>query len=109
MSIFILISTFAIWSSVFSLGKMALEVSPPLFLTASRMLLAGFLILGYLACRNRSAFKISGRQLISVSILAIFSIYLTNAFEFWGLKHMTAAKTCFFYSFTPFFSALLSY
>jgi len=109
MSILILISTFAIWSSVFSLGKMALEVSPPLFLTAVRMLVAGALILGYLAWRKRSAFKITGKQLLSLGVLAIFSIYLTNAFEFWGLKQMTAAKTCFFYSFTPFFSALLSY
>src|SRR5690606_5047230 len=102
MSFLILISTFAIWSSVFSLGKMALEVSPPLFLTATRMLLAGLLILAYLAWRNRSAFKITRRQLASLGVLAVFSIYLTNAFEFWGLKHMTAAKTCFFYSFTPF-------
>ena len=88
---------------------MALEVSPPLFLTASRMLVAACLILGYLALKNRNAFKISGKQLASVGVLAVFSIYLTNAFEFWGLKHMTAAKTCFFYSFTPFFSAFLSY
>lgn len=88
---------------------MALEVAPPLFLTATRMLLAGVLILGYLAWRNRAAFKITAKQLASLGVLAIFSIYLTNAFEFWGLKHMTAAKTCFFYSFTPFFSALLSY
>ena len=109
MSLLLLLSTFAIWSSVFSLGKMALEVSPPLFLTATRMLLAGALILGYIAWSNRSVLKITGKQLLSLSVLAIFSIYLTNAFEFWGLKHMTAAKTCFFYSFTPFFSALLSY
>ena len=87
---------------------MALEVSPPLFLTASRMLVAACLILGYLALKNRNAFKISGKQLASVGVLAVFSIYLTNAFEFWGLKHMTAAKTCFFYSFTLFFSAFLS-
>ena len=109
MSLLLLIFTFAIWSSVFSLGKMALEVSPPLFLTAARMLLAGVLILGYIAWSNRSLLKITGKQFISLCVLAIFSIYLTNAFEFWGLKHMTAAKTCFFYSFTPFFSALLSY
>lgn len=109
MSLLLLLSTFAIWSSVFSLGKMALEVSPPLFLTATRMLLAGVLILGYIAWSNRSLLKVTGKQLLSLGVLAVFSIYLTNAFEFWGLKHMTAAKTCFFYSFTPFFSALLSY
>jgi drug/metabolite transporter (DMT)-like permease len=73
------------------------------------MILAGILILGYLAWRNRASFKITWKQLFSLSLLALFSIYLTNAFEFWGLQHMTAAKTCFFYSLGPFFSALFSY
>lgn len=94
---------------MFSLGKMALVHSPPLFLTASRMLLAGVLLLGFMALKNRLAFKITPKQLLSFSILALFSIYLTNAFEFWSLQHLTAAKTCFIYSLSPFFAALFSY
>jgi drug/metabolite transporter (DMT)-like permease len=109
MSLLTLILLFAVWSSSFSIGKIALDISSPLFLTACRMLLAGCLILGYLAWKNRSAFKITSKQLFSITILALFSIYLTNVFEFWGLNQMSAAKTCFFYSLSPFFSALFSY
>lgn len=100
---------YAAWASVFSLGKWTLDHCPPLFLTASRMILAGIILLAFLAFRNRAALKINGKQLLSVTLLAIFNIYLTNALEFWGLQQMTAAKTCFFYSLSPFFSALLSY
>lgn len=100
---------YAAWSSVFSLGKMALEVSPPIFLTAFRMLLAAALLLGYLVIRNRSSFKFSRKQWALLGLLSVFSIYLTNAFEFWGLQHLTAAKTCFIYSLSPFFAALFSY
>lgn len=100
---------YATWSTVFSLGKWTLESCPPLFLTASRMLLAGILLTGFLALTKRSAFKLTKRQLISLALLGLFSIYLTNAFEFWSLQHMTAAKTCFFYSLCPFFSAFFSY
>lgn len=100
---------YAGWSSIFSLGKIALEHSPPLFLTGSRMLFAGLLLLGFMAFKNRHAFKFSMKQFISICLLAIFSIYLTNAFEFWSLQHLTAAKTCFIYSLSPFFSALFSY
>lgn len=105
----ILILMYAVWSSVFTLGKWTLEHTPPLFLTASRMLLAGIILLGFLALTRRAALKISLRQAFSLALLAIFSVYLANAFEFWGLKQMTAAKTCFFYSLGPFFSALFSY
>ncbi len=109
MSILIVILMYAGWSTMFSLGKMALVHSPPLFLTASRMLLAGVLLLGFLAIKNRSTFKLSFKQVASIGLLALFSIYLTNAFEFWSLQQMTAAKTCFIYSLSPFFAALFSY
>jgi drug/metabolite transporter (DMT)-like permease len=109
MSILIVILMYAGWSSMFSLGKLALMNCPPLFLTASRMLLAGVILLAYMAIKNRSAFKITFKQFLSFCLLALFSIYLTNAFEFWSLQHLTAAKTCFIYSLSPFLSAFFSY
>lgn len=109
MSILIVILMYAGWSSMFSLGKMALEHSSPLFLTAARMLLAGALLCGFLLIKNPKAYKLSLKKLGLIGLLALFSVYLTNALEFWSLKHMTAAKTCFIYSLSPFFSALFSY
>ena len=98
-----------LWSSVFSLGKMALEHSPPVFLTGFRMVLGAVILLGYLLLFKRSKFRFSKKALISFGMLAVFSIYLTNILEFWGLQHLSAAKTCFIYSLSPFFAALLSY
>lgn len=109
MSIFIVIFMYAAWSTVFSFGKIALEVSPPLFLTASRFCIAGALFLTYLLLRNRDAFKISLKQFFLIGALGLSGTYLTNAFEFWSLQHLTAAKTCFIYSLCPFFSAFFSY
>src|SRR3990167_8256924 len=109
MSIITIILMYAVWSSVFSIGKWTLEFSPPLFLTGTRMMIAVVLLLLFLAIRDQSTFKISLKQFLSILLLAVFSIYLSNAFEFWGLKQMSAAKTCFFYSLGPFFSAFFSY
>jgi drug/metabolite transporter (DMT)-like permease len=109
MSIPIVIFMYAVWSSVFSLGKLTLEYCPPLFLTGARMVLAGLLLLGFLAIFKRSSFKLSRVQIFSTVLLAFFSIYLTNALEFWGLQYLSAAKTCFIYSLSPFFAALFSY
>jgi len=109
MYISIVILMFAVWSSIFSLAKITLEHCPPLFLTAARMLLAGILLLGYLAIRNRASFKISSKQFFSLALYALFSMYLANAFEFWSVQHLSAAKTCFLYSLSPFFAAFFSY
>lgn len=109
MSIFVVILMYAGWSSIFSIGKMTLEHCPPLFLTASRMLLAGILLLAFMAFKDRFAFRLSMKQFLFIGLLAIFSVYLTNALEFWSLQYLTAAKTCFIYSLSPFFSALFSY
>lgn len=109
MAILLVIALYAAWSSVFSLAKVALQYSPPIYLTGFRMVLAGVLLLAYLAIKRRSEFQLKLKQLFSLSLLAIFSIYLTNILEFWGLQYLTAGKACFIYSLSPFFAALFSY
>lgn len=109
MSITLVILMYALWSSVFSLGKIALQYSPPLFLTGFRMTLGGILIVLFLAFVKRSSFKLDKKQLLSIVFLSFFSIYLTNILEFWGLQYLSAAKACFIYSLSPFFAALFSF
>ncbi|NNM43931.1 MAG: EamA family transporter [Chlamydiae bacterium] len=109
MQILLAVLMFATWTTMFSFGKIALALSPPLFLTGFRMVLAGVLLLGYLLIRKRSSFKLNRQQVISLVLLGFFSIYLTNSLEFWGLQHLSAAKTCFLYSLSPFFAAFFSY
>ncbi len=100
---------FAVWSTVFPFGKLMLGYSPPLFLTGSRMLLGGILILGYLLLFRAKSLKLSRQEWLSIGLLALFSIYLTNVLEFWGLQYLSAGKTSFIYSLSPFFAAFFSY
>ena len=109
MGIFIVIFMFASWSSVFSLGKYALENSPPVFLTAFRMLVGGFILLVWIYFKDKKCLKISKQEVVPIIFLSIFSIYLTNILEMWGLQHLSAAKACFIYGLSPFFSLILSY
>lgn len=73
------------------------------------MILGAALLLGYIALYKRSHFKMAKKQWFSLFLLGFFSIYLTNILEFWGLQYLSAAKTCFIYSLSPLFTALLSY
>ncbi|NGX61203.1 MAG: S-adenosylmethionine/S-adenosylhomocysteine transporter [Chlamydiae bacterium] len=101
--------TFFVWSTSFTLGKATLEFAPPVFLTGVRMLLAGVILLGFLAVARREDLKIRKAHLFPLILLAVSGVYLTNVFEFWGLQYLTATKTCFIYSLSPFLSALFSY
>lgn len=109
MSILTVVLMYGVWSSMFSLAKIALQYSPPIFLTGFRMLLGGAILIAYLLITKRSAFKLERKQWISIGCLAFFSIYLTNVLEFWALQYLTAAKACFIYSLSPFFAAFFSY
>jgi drug/metabolite transporter (DMT)-like permease len=100
---------YGLFASVFTVGKLGLEVSSPFFLVGSRMGIAGALMLSYLYFFKREQLKLKKEDLLQFFLLGTFNIFLTNVCEFWGLKYLTAAKTCFLYSLSPFVSALLAY
>lgn len=100
---------YALFASVFTVAKGAVEYASPFFIVGSRMSVAGLLMLCYAAWRSPYSLRLTKEALIRVLLLGIFNIYLTNVLELWGLKYLTSFKTCFIYSLSPFLSALFSY
>ncbi len=109
MNLIFVFLNFFIWGSSFSLAKAAMKFSPPLYLTGVRMCIAGIILLAFLLLFRRQDFKVRKTQILPLVLLALSSVYLTNAFEFWGLQYLTAAKACLIYSLSPFLAALFSY
>ena len=106
---YLVLVLYALFASVFTIAKTGLQYTQPLFFVGSRMMLAGAILLGYQFFCHREKFVLKRCHFWQVFRLAAFNIYLTNVFEFWGLKYLTSFKTCFIYSLSPFLSALLSY
>lgn len=100
---------YALFGSIFSVGKIALEASEPFFLTAIRMLIAGGCLIGYLYFTRPSALYLPKKLWPVMGAVAVFNVFITNAFEFWGLQYMHSGKTSLIYSLSPFFAALLAY
>lgn len=98
-----------LYGAVFSIAKLSLVYAPPLFITATRMILAGLILLVYQYCFHRKQFILKKAHLLPIFIVGLTGVYLTNVLEFWGLQFMTAGKACFIYSFSPIATALLSY
>lgn len=106
---YLVILLYALFASVFTISKTGLEYASPFFFVGTRMMMAGLIMLGYQYFFKREGFGFKKEHFWRVFRLALFNIYLTNVFEFWGLKYLTSFKTCFIYSLSPFVSALLSY
>ncbi|MFV0340924.1 MAG: DMT family transporter [Parachlamydiaceae bacterium] len=106
---FLVILVYALFASVFTTAKTALSYSSPFFLVGSRMAAAGLILLGYQYLFHRKEFRLAKADFKIILMMALFTIYLTNVFEFWGLKYLTSFKTCLIYSLSPFLSALISY
>lgn len=100
---------YALFASVFTVSKFALQYTQPFFFVGGRMILAGVILLSYLYVFKRDQFYFKKKNLFQLFCLAAFNIYLANVFEFWGLQYLTSFKTCFIYSLSPFAAALFSY
>jgi drug/metabolite transporter (DMT)-like permease len=106
---FYVILLYALFASVFTISKTGLAYAQPFFLVGTRMLFAGIILLSYQFFTKKLTFSFDRKTWIRIVLLGIFNIYLTNVFEFWGLRYLTSFKTCFIYSLSPFLSALFSY
>jgi len=104
-----IIVMFTCFSTVFIFGKQNLLYSEPFFLTGVRMSLAGILMLAYLFMRGDLKWHKVKDYPLEVFVFAFFGIFLTNGFEFWGLKYLPPARTSFLFCLVPFGTCLISY
>lgn len=105
--IFYAICLFALWSTSFVLNKSMVSLAEPLFLIAFRMSFSGFLILLFWLLKRRS-FSLSKLQMGYAVLISFIGVFGSNLLESLSLIYLSCAKTCFIYSLTPFWTALLS-
>ena len=106
---YLVILLYALFASTFTIAKNALAYSPPLYFVGIRMLMGGLGLLIYVLIKHPKDLWVPRGIWIHLILLGLFNIFLTNALEFWGLQYLSAGKTCFLYSLSPFMSALFSY
>lgn len=105
---------YIICASMFTISKWGLYFSEPFFYVAVRLILSGFLLLGYsLIFSRKNTIKDLVKNIISdwflFSQIILFHIYLTYICDLYALKNITSIESSFLYNLSPFISALLSY
>lgn len=100
---------YALFASVFTVGKNSLNYAEPFFFVGFRMSVAGAILLLFLFFTERKQFFLQKNQWGKILSLAFFNIFITNILEIIALRSLSSFKTCFFYNLSPFISALISY
>lgn len=106
---FLVFLTFALFATIFPLGRASTFYAGPIFFTGTRMVLAGIILLIYQYYFHRDQFYVQKKNIVPLIKTAVFGIFATNVFEFWGLQYLISAKASFIYNLSPFVSALFSY
>lgn len=99
----------AVIASTYTLGKAALEISPPIFLVGVRLLIAGLCFLIYYRITHKKFPRLIKKELWMMLSIIFFGFYSGFILEFWALQYMTSAKTALLYSLSPIVAAFFSY
>ncbi len=106
---FFIVLLYALFAGTFSLGKLILAYTQPIFLVGVRMSIAGMLLLGYHYIIDRRTSRISKYDYWLFVQAIIFANYLPYMLRYWGLAYVPSSKACLLYNFGPFVTFVLSY
>jgi len=105
----LIILLYALFASSFPIGKILLGYTKPIFLTGSRMFIAGLILLAYQYFWPTASFRFKKKHWKLYAQIILFGICFNYILRFWALEYMPASKTSFFYNFSPLISSLYSY
>jgi drug/metabolite transporter (DMT)-like permease len=106
---YLLVILYALLAGTFSLGKVLLSYTQPIFLVGTRMTLAGSILLLYHAFNSTSRVRLQKDHIWFFVQSTLFTIYIPYIFRYWGLVYLSSSKACLLYNFGPFISYTLSY
>lgn len=105
----LIVILWALLAGTFSLGKMILAYTQPIFIVAMRMSIAGFILLAYHTIKNRAFITIEKNHFWLFAQATIFTIYIPYLLRYWGLSYLPSSKACLLYNIGPFLSYFFSY
>ncbi len=101
-----------LYASTFTIGKLLLNYSGPVFITGLRMTLGGLSLLAYSLIVKKEKIKkiaLTKQNLIDIAQIIILGNFISYVFDFVALKYTSSIKVSFLYNLTPFISAIFSY
>jgi drug/metabolite transporter (DMT)-like permease len=105
----LIIIMYALWAASVSTSKAILAYTEPIFLTGSRFLIAGLILLIWQYLYAHEHFTFKRKDIWLYLQIIFFGVYATNILRFWALGSITASKSMFLFNIAPFLSSIYSY
>lgn len=105
----LIVILYALLAGTFSLGKMVLAYSQPIFVVGIRMSISGAILLAYHSIWNHTQLRIKKEHFWPFVQATIFTIYIPYLLRYWGLVYLSSSKACLLYNFGPFLTYFFSY
>lgn len=99
----------ALFATSFPMGKYLMNFVSPLFLSGTRMLCAGSILLAYEYYRSSSQFQFPRKNFWTFAQIIVFGMYATYALRLYALRVLPVWKVSFFYNLSPFLTALYAF
>jgi len=99
----------ALFATSFPMGKYLLNFVSPLFLSGTRMLVAGAILITYEYFFSSAEFKFKKEHFWTFAQIIILGMYMTYGLRLYALRELPVWKVSFFYNFSPFLTALYAY
>jgi drug/metabolite transporter (DMT)-like permease len=96
-----------LWSSAFSMSKLALADAPPLLIVATRLLLAGALMLAAIVVFG-GQWRLARRDLVALAAIGVLNNSLYLGLNFVGMQSVSAGLTALIASANPVLTAALA-
>ncbi len=105
----LIVVLYALWALSVTTSKELLSYTPPIFLTGSRMFIAGIILLIWQYVYANEHFQFKRKDIWLYLQIVFFGVYSTNILRFWAMESISASKSMFLFNFSPFLSSLYSY
>ena len=102
MNVFLIFLLYALNGSTFTISKILIEHTSPIFAVGSRMLIAGAMLLAYYRFILGKKFDVPKKAIKLLVQSTLFNIFIPYCLRYWSMKYVTATKTAFFYNLLPF-------
>jgi len=104
----LLVVMYALSSSTFVVGSLAMQHVSPIFFIGMRMMLAAPVLFLYLFLRAKAC-RIRAADILSVLLLGVVQIFIPLVGEAYALTTLSAAKVSLIWSLSPFMTAIFSW